>query len=45
MSKDDEQDEQGDINGFFLGVKYAIQWLGSACFIAMIIVILLEVWK
>lgn len=39
------EDEQEDVNGFFLGVKYAIQWLGAACFIAMIVVILLEVWK
>jgi hypothetical protein len=39
------EDEQEDVNGFFLGVKYAIQWLGAACFIAMIVVILLEVWR
>lgn len=42
MSKDD--DEQEDINGFFLGVKYAIQWIGSVCFIAMIVIILMEVF-
>lgn len=38
------EDEQEDINGFFLGVKYAVQWLGTVAFIAMIVVILLEMF-
>jgi len=45
MNKDSQQDEQEEINGFFLGVKYAIQWLGAASFITAIVVILMDVCK